>query len=111
MMDLSFILMVDGTIDQDSLIDLVASAVPRAQKIKRRSLDAVDNWLEIKKNEDFGAQPADGPDGFLYFRFRLEVTPKSRRLDEQHQVRFASSLQSVLESNGLRVELCASFSD
>jgi hypothetical protein len=79
---------------------------------KDNSCDVDGNWLEVWPNDDTDARLAsDAEDGYLYFRWRVEVTPIDAHLDENHQVKLARNLKSQFENMGAAAVICANFED
>ena len=106
--DLSFLVMVDGEIELQELLETIQLAMPRARPWKRRTLKIDDYWIELRTNEDFDPRGSSDPtQGYLYFRYRLEATPISKKtaLKTRHQL--AKSLCQGLREAGLKVELCS----
>lgn len=107
---LQFIVMVDGDMSEGALLQSVCDAFPDAVRLKAHSCDVRGNWLEIWHNEDAdpGLARADD-DGHLYYRWRVELTPTTESVDEDHQVALARALIATFESLGGRAVVLANF--
>jgi hypothetical protein len=107
---LQFIIMVDGDVGEADLLQSVLGRFPDAVRSKAHSCDVGGNWLEIWHNDDADADLArDDEDGYLYYRWRVELTPMSDGLDEDHQVRLARGLLATFEAVGGRPVVLANF--
>jgi hypothetical protein len=107
---LQFIIMVDGDVGEAELLQSVLSRFPDATRLKAHSCDVAGNWLEIWHNDD--ADPGlarSEDDGYLYYRWRVEVTPMSDALNEDHQVELARGLLAAFTSAGGRPVILANF--
>jgi hypothetical protein len=108
---LQFLVMVDSRLDDSGLLALVMEQFPDAVRRKRHSCDVHGNWLEIWENESADAALIGGEDGFLHYAWRVEVTPLTDDLDEDHQVKLARDLRTCFERAGARAVVCANFED
>ena len=109
---LQILLMVEADLDRPTVLASVLASFQDAVRRKENSCMVRGNLLEIWPNED--ADPVmsrSDDDPYLYFRWRVEVTPMDDDLDEDHQIRLARDLRSALESIGARVEVLAAFED
>jgi hypothetical protein len=103
---------VSADVGDGDLLALVLRRFPGAARVKSNSCDVRGNWLEIWHNEDADQSLADDTeDGYLYYRWRVEVTPLDARLDEDHQVALARALRDCFAEAGARAVVCASFED
>ncbi|MCF0093931.1 hypothetical protein AB0B97_16320 [Micromonospora sp. NPDC049004] len=109
---LQFLIMVDGPLTAAELLDLIRTRLPDAVPYRRDSVDVRGNLLEINPNED--ADPrlaATDEDDYLYFRWRVELTPMDRSVDESHQIALARELLRSIEGPQVRATVCAAFED
>jgi hypothetical protein len=109
---LQFLLMVDADLDRAGLLAVVRGRFPDAVPGKENSCDVHGNWLEIWPNE--GADPAlatTDEDAYLYYRWRVELTPLDGEGDEDHQVALARELLAAFTAAGARAEVLSSFED
>ncbi|WP_433115397.1 hypothetical protein [Micromonospora sp. CA-246542] len=109
---LQFLIMVDGPLTAAELLDLIRARLPDAKPYRRDSVDVRGNLLEINTNE--GADPrlaATDEDGYLYFRWRVEVTPMDRSVDEAQQITLARELLRAIDGQQARATVCAAFED
>ncbi|MFC4017212.1 hypothetical protein ACFOW4_04535 [Micromonospora sp. GCM10011542] len=107
-----FLIMVDGPLEPADLLDLIRGRLPDAVPYRRDSVDVRGNLLEINRNE--GADPrlaASDEDGYLHFRWRVEVTPMDRSVDEAHQIALARELLRAVQGPRVRATVCAAFED
>ncbi|MGK5550475.1 hypothetical protein ACSNOI_02575 [Actinomadura kijaniata] len=110
---LQFLVMLDGPTDERRILDAVRQAFPDATPVKANSCDLRGNWLEAWTNEDHDPDLAanDDEDAFLYFRWRVEVTPMADGITEDDQVTLAKGLVACFTSNGWTPIVAAAFED
>ena len=107
---LQFLVMVDADLDRPGMVQAVLDRFPEATPLKENSCDLRGNWLEVWDNEDADReQAADPDDGYLHFRWRVEVTPLDDTLDEDHQVRLARDLRDCFAAVGRDAVVAANF--
>lgn len=109
---LQFLIMVDGPVEAAELLDAIRSRLTDAVPYRRDSIDVRGNLLEINPNE--GADPqlaATDEDDYLYYRWRVELTPTDRSVDQEHQIALARELLRAIEGPGVRATVCAAFED
>ncbi|WBB66522.1 hypothetical protein [Micromonospora sp. WMMD812] len=109
---LQFLIMVDGPLEATELLDLIRARLPEAVPYRRDSVDVRGNLLEINPNE--GADPrlaATDGDDYLYFRWRVELTPTDRTVDEAHQIALTRELLRAIEGPQVQATVCAAFED
>ncbi|MCO1598384.1 hypothetical protein M8C17_24870 [Micromonospora sp. RHAY321] len=109
---LQFLIMVDGPLTEAELLDRIRTGLPDAVPYRRDSVDVRGNLLEINPNE--GADPqlaATDEDDYLYFRWRVELTPMAGTVDEGHQIALARELLRAIEGPQVRATVCAAFED
>ncbi len=108
---LQFLTMVDGSIDEGGLHELLARGLS-ATPYRRNSLHARGNLIEIQPNEEADAELArTDEDDFLYFRWRVEATPTDRTIGEAEQIALARDIVRVVQADRLRAIVCAAFED
>jgi hypothetical protein len=80
---------------------------------RRASAHVRANLLEINPNEAYDPRRAatDDEEAYLYFRWRVELTPVDSTVDEDHQIGLARELVGVLAGDGVRTVVCANFED
>ncbi|MCO6008397.1 hypothetical protein NE236_25805 [Actinoallomurus purpureus] len=109
---MQFIVMVDGDADEVALLRCVLKNLPDAVRLKAHSCDVRGNWLEIWQNEDADPNLAENDDdGYLYYRWRVELTPMGGTVDEDHQVELARALIGAFERADGRAVVLANFED
>lgn len=109
---LQFLIMVDGPLEAAELLDRIRTRLPDAVPYRRDSVDVRGNLLEINPNEGFDPHLATtDEDDYLYFRWRVELTPTDRSVDEEHQIALARELLRAIEEPGVRATVCAAFED
>ncbi|MFC5922107.1 hypothetical protein [Micromonospora vulcania] len=109
---LQFLIMVDGPLTAAELLDRIRTGLPDAVPHRRDSVHVRGNLLEINPNE--GADPelaVTDEDDYLYFRWRVELTPMERSVGEEHQITLARELLRVIEGPQVRAIVCAAFED
>ncbi|MET0418477.1 MAG: hypothetical protein ABW022_20890 [Actinoplanes sp.] len=109
---LQFLIMVDGPLTAAELLDRIRTRLPDAVPYRRGSVDVRGNLLEINPNE--AADPrlaATDEDDYLYFRWRVELTPMDKAIDEGHQIALARELLRAMDGPQVRATVCAAFED
>src|SRR2546430_2095428 len=104
------LLMVDADVDRPAMLALVLAHFPVARRQKDHACLLRGNLLEIWPNED--ADPArswSDEDTYLFYRWRVEVSPMDDSVGEDHQVQLARDLRSAFLSTGVRVDVLAAF--
>ena len=110
--DVQFIVMVDSAAERSHLVSDLASDFPELEQRKAHSGRLRGNWLEVYANDDADPAAAADPDnGFLHFRWRVEVTPLDSSVDENHQIRLARDLLAHFRSAEATAEVLANFED
>ena len=107
-----FLVMVDAATERSQLVEDLSTSFPDMERRKANSGHIRGNWLEVWANDDADEnQAADPVDGFLYFRWRVELTPLDATTAEDHQVQLARELLKHFQSVGARAVVCANFED
>lgn len=109
---LQFLLMVDGPPTASELLNQIRTGLPDAVPHRRDSVDVRGNLLEITPNE--AADPrlaATDEDDYLWFRWRVELTPMDRAVDEGHQIALARELLRAIDGPEVRATVCAALED
>lgn len=112
MFELQFLIMVDTEMLLDELIEEICVNLPDARPVRPRSFDWRGNWVQIWENDDY--EPAASrpqTDAFLYFRYRMEVSPMSENAQLQQQLEVARQLKRAVESTGAVAVVCADFEE
>ena len=110
---LQFLIMVDGALEEAELFQRIRDGLPDAVPHRRASANVRANLLEINPNEAYDPRRAatDDEEAYLYYRWRVELTPMESTVDEDHQVALARELVGVLAGDGVRTVVCANFED
>ena len=107
---LQFLVMVDGECSREEITDRLVEEFPEAIRLKENSCDLRENWIEVWYNEDYDRISAqDDEDGYLYFRYRVEVTPLGERVKEVDQIDLAKAIVAAIRKKGLTAVICANF--
>ena len=110
--NLQFLVMVDTDKDRQWILQRILDRFLDAAKKKSNSCDLRGNWLEIWENEGANSELSkDAENGYLYYKWRIEVTPVAFSVGEDKQVQLAKELASYLKEAGCRVVVCANFED
>src|SRR5687768_4866414 len=111
-MELQFLVMVDTKFSYDEITSHLKESLSDIKSISSHSFDWLNNWVQIWKNDDFDStRTLDRDEGFLYYPYRIEVSPKAKEITLEHQLVVARSLQATLELLDARVQVCADFED
>ncbi|MFJ5589047.1 hypothetical protein ACIQCG_04765 [Streptomyces noursei] len=104
--------MLEATASRREIIDTVLAVFPESARRKENSCDLRNNWLEAWGNEDADQRLAkDDEEGFLYYRWRIEVTPTTNNPSTDEQITLARLLQQCFEKSGWVAVVCADFED
>lgn len=107
-----FLIMVDAEESIDGLVSTLQHALEVTSKATPRSFYWKDNWVQLSKNSDYDeALMSSDQDGFLYYPFRIEVSPINDEITTAHQVAIAKLLGQSIAQLGYRFEICADFED
>ena len=105
-----FLIMINTSYDEKELMEFLTNCFPNSIRNTINSFDLQDHWIEIWKNENADEQMSKDPEeGYLYFRWRIEVTPLRKKILQIHQVEFAKNIVSCLENKGCNCVICANF--
>ncbi len=107
---LEFLVMVDGDVERSELVAAIRDRFPDALPRKENSVDLRDNWLEVWENESADADLTSGSDGYLYYPWRVEVTPTGT-VNEERQIQLARELVAAFAALGTKPVVCANFED
>ncbi|HEU4324775.1 MAG TPA: hypothetical protein VFS21_16645 [Roseiflexaceae bacterium] len=111
-MELQFLLMVDTKRSNDEIIFHLKEQLSDVTSVRSRSFDWLNNWVQVWENDDFDPEKAlDSEEGFLYYPFRIEVSPVAEEVTLEHQLVVARSLRASLEMLNAKVQICADFED
>ncbi len=107
-----FILMVNCNFKLDKLVNLIKKEWKDIRWIKSYSFDMKGNWIQISANEDYDISCIkDKKDGYLYYKYRLEVSPLGDIKNIDNQVTLAMTLKSRFTAIGCVTEICADFEE
>ena len=109
---LQFLVMVETEKNRQDVLNILLNQFMEATQMKSNSCDLKGNWIEIWENQD--ADPIlskNEEEGFLYYRWRVEVTPLKNGVEEAKQVQLARDLDLCFKSAGFRAVVCANFED
>jgi hypothetical protein len=114
--ELQFLIMVDTEIEHEELIaSLKEKLVGVREEIspaKFRTFYWSGNCVQVWLNEDYDESLVSDPeDGFLYYRYKIEVFPTDGDKGVERQVNIAKQLKGVLESLGCTAVICADFEE
>lgn len=110
--ELQFLVMVDTGRALDELVACLMEKLEGARQVRARSFDWAENWIAVWPNDDYDPKKTSDPEeGFLHYRYRIEVSPLNKGASVDDQVRIANELKRVLESMGAVVAVCADFEE
>lgn len=112
MFELQFLVMIDTEMPLDKLIEEIRARLLGARPVRPRSFDWRNNWIQIWENDDYEPPlTRPEPDQFLYFRYRMEVSPTSENAELQQQMDIARELKRIIEDIGATAVICADFEE
>jgi len=110
--ELQFLIMVDTSLALDDLVARLIEKLEGARKVRPRSFDWRDNWISVWPNDDHDPTATSDPEeGFLHYRYLVEVSPLAKNAPVEHQVSLAKELERVFESLGASAVVCADFEE
>src|SRR5687767_14626166 len=109
---LPFIVMYESELSLEGVVAALRTCLTGAKRLKDHSFDTGENWVEIWENETWDAQKATRDfKPYLYYRYRVEVTPRGESQTLENQMALAKQLKVELERLGGRAEICADFEE
>ncbi|HEU4328889.1 MAG TPA: hypothetical protein VFS21_37475 [Roseiflexaceae bacterium] len=109
-MELQFLIMVDTKLSLNEIILYLKEKLSDTTPVRSRSFDWSSNWIQVWDNDDFDPDKISDPeDGFLYYPYRIEVSPNTKEINLEQQIAVARSLVERLEMTGAKVQVCADF--
>lgn len=109
---LEFLVMVDSSFSHREFAEFLKRLFPTRTSERPWSFVVEENLVELRANDDYDSEKSkDKEEGFLYMRYRIEVTPLSNLRTEVEQISLARQLQNHIEASGGRAVICASFED
>lgn len=112
LMSSEFLIMLDGAKSDTEVLSALYAKNAGAVPVKQNSCDIKGNWLEVRGNDDHDPAMLEDPeDGFLFYRWRVEVTPMDNGISVDNQIQLARSLLDVFRAHGWRAVVAASFED
>src|SRR5215467_9989380 len=88
--ELQFLIMVNSGLTLEDLVRSLREQLPSARSTRFRSFDWSNNWVQVWRNDDHDESIlSDGNEGFLYYPFRIEVSPIEKNTSLEHQVNTA----------------------
>lgn len=114
--ELQFLIMVETRIEHEELIasfkEKVGDAGEEISPAKFRTFYWSGNCIQVWMNEDYDESLVSDPeDGFLYYRYKIEVFPTDGEKSVERQVNIAKQLKGALESLGCTTVICADFEE
>jgi len=103
--------MIDTEIGLFDFLERLRTELTGARLQRPRSFDWMGNWVQVWENDDYIAKRARPTvDEYLYFRYRMEVTPTENiHLDDQLDA--ALQVKRSVENTGAEAVICADFED
>ena len=107
-----FLIMVNCNFDLGEFLNRLKEEWQDVKWVKRSSFDIANNWIQISKNDDYDpSRVLDPEDGFLHYRYRLEVSPITENPSVIEQIKLARMLKTRLEDIGCLAIICADFEE
>jgi hypothetical protein len=104
--------MINTKLSCDEIISHLKEGLSDIKSISFHSFEWLNNWIQVWRNDDFdSARTLDTDEGFLYYPYRIEVSPTAKEITLEHQLVVARSLRATLELLDARVQVCADFED
>jgi len=110
--NMQFLIMVDTDKSRREVLKLILDRFSDAIQRKSNSCDLRDNWIEVWENSGADPNLSDSYEkGYLYYKWRVEVTPLKRNISETKQVQLARDLLSCFKAEECKAVVCANFED
>lgn len=110
--ELQFLVMANCDLSLQELAACLKEKLPEAAWVRSQSFDWSNNWIQVWKNDDHDdSMLSDIDEGFLYYPYRIEVSPTGETKDLDHQINLAKHLKNILESLGCDAVICADFEE
>ena len=108
--ELQFLIMVETDIELGLLFSKLIDDLPDSHRESSWSFRWKGNICMILLNEDHDVNELNGEDGYLYYKFRIELSPiKDCTIEEQ--ISMAKYLEKYLSSFAEEVAICADFEE
>ncbi len=102
-------LYTDATVELEELIANLASLLNAS--VKGLYVENAEGYICVDKNDEFDEQMRrDGEDGFLYYRYLIEVEP-NKELGEENAVAFVSKILRYLWSEDYPATAACAYED
>jgi hypothetical protein len=108
--ELQFLVMIEAQMELHSMLRSIKENLSSVSEVSPSSFNWKNNWFQLKLNDDGDHIKSEGADGYLYYKFRLEVSP-IENVDVDDQVSIAKELESKILSFAKAVEVCADFEE
>ncbi len=109
--ELQFLVMVNSEIGIDELLNKM-SGWNDLIKLTHRSFDSDSkNWIQVSENEDYGLGGIQDEDGFLFYKYKIEVSPLNDQVGIDDQVEYAKKIHQNFIDEGFLAEICADFEE
>jgi hypothetical protein len=110
--ELLFLVMVNSERELDEVVASLLALLPGAIRRTPRSLDWEGNWIQVSASDSYDEDNSqDGDEGFLYYRYRVEVSPRSDGATVAGQVSIARRLLEFFRGLGVQAVVCAEFEE
>lgn len=111
-MEQQFLIMANFASSAPSFATRLSTHLPESPALLRpRTFKWRSNLVQVWENDDYDPRRIDDPEeGYLFYRFRIEVSP-FERVSDGHQIGIARLLVEVLESLNAQPVVCADFED
>jgi hypothetical protein len=95
---------VDTKLESDQLVSLLAGI--GGGSIDSRTVTCADYELDVMRNEEFDAAKSEGSDGFLFYRYYLDILSTTESAREPYIQNVARLLEGLWRSGCRAVAAC-----
>jgi hypothetical protein len=107
-MELQFIIAIDT--DFDTIFSTLQE-IYKFNYTKKHEFVIGKNNVEIEENEDFNPDLVDTDDGYLYYRYNVNVYPIAEDISLLEQIDLSKQMRESFIKKGIKADILAAFED
>ncbi len=104
-----FLIMVHCEQELSSLFDAIKRRIVVCESCFAYSFEHNANFFRFLHNEDYNPELVNGEDGYLYYKYEIQITSIRDIEEVGHQVELAKIIKKYLIEMGCIAEICAGF--
>jgi hypothetical protein len=111
MHEAQFLVMVNGEVSLSDIMRVLESDLPGIKRTKHKMVyEWSRNIIDVEENKDYDQNMINSEDGYLYYRYRINVFPIDDDQSIEHQVNIARDIRGLFASLSCITEVIATFS-